>query len=157
MPKRDQGSTGGMRPPRAGKASTSASPHIRIHNDASGGEVVLVVDDDAAVRRTVCESLERFGYTVLEAADGAEALHITAMFNASPDLLLTDLVMPELTGRQLIEGLAREGRLPKVLMMSGYTDDEVLRRAGPAESYPFIKKPFTVHELAKKVREVLDS
>jgi CheY-like chemotaxis protein len=134
-----------------------ASPHIRIHKNAAGSEVVLVVEDDKAVRRTVCEALERFGYTVYEASDGAEALHITALFNTAPDLLLTDLVMPELTGRELIEGLRNEGRLPKVLMMSGYTDDEVLRRAGPAESYPFIKKPFTVHELAMKVRETLDS
>jgi CheY-like chemotaxis protein len=133
------------------------APKITLHRDLTGDEVVLVVEDDAAVRKTVCEALERFGYTVYEARDGGEALHITSMFNASPDLVLTDLVMPEVTGRELIDGLRNEGRLPKVLMMSGYTDDEVLRRTGPSESYPFLKKPFTVQELATKVRETLDS
>jgi two-component system cell cycle sensor histidine kinase/response regulator CckA len=131
--------------------------HIHVHRDVTGSEVILVVEDDKEVRRTVCEALERYGYTVYEAADGAEALHITAMFNTTPDLLLTDLVMPEVTGRELIEGLAQVGRLPKVLMMSGYTDDEVLRRARPTQSYPFIKKPFTVEELATKVRETLSA
>jgi CheY-like chemotaxis protein len=157
MPKRDSESTRGGTQPRTSGPATGASPHIRIHDDAMGSEVIFVVEDDKAVRKTVCDALERFGYTVYEAADGREALHITAMFNTTPDLLLTDLVMPEVTGRELIEGLRNEGRLPKVLMMSGYTDDEVLRRAGPAESYPFIRKPFTVRELATKVREVLDS
>jgi CheY-like chemotaxis protein len=157
MPKRDSGSIRGGTQPRTSGPATGASPHIRIHDDATGSEVIFVVEDDKAVRKTVCDALERFGYTVYEAADGREALHITAMFNTTPDLLLTDLVMPEVTGRELIEGLRNEGRLPKVLMMSGYTDDEVLRRAGPAESYPFIRKPFTVRELATKVREVLDS
>jgi two-component system cell cycle sensor histidine kinase/response regulator CckA len=138
--------------------ATSAQHKVRIVRETAGSEVILVVEDDRAVRQTVREALELYGYTVYEAADGAEALHISELFSGPPDLLLTDLVMPEVTGRELIEGLSNEGRLPKVLMMSGYTDDEVLRRrAKPHEAYPFIKKPFTHQELARKVREALDA
>ena len=78
------------------------------------------------------------------------------MFDDPPDLLLTDLVMPELSGRELIEILKVENRLPKVLLMSGHTDDDVLQRASPSERYAFIKKPFSHKELAARVREVLD-
>lgn len=139
-------------------AASSAQHKVRIVRETAGNEVILVVEDDRAVRQTVREALELYGYTVYEAADGAEALHISELFSGPPDLLLTDLVMPEVTGRELIEGLSNEGRLPKVLMMSGYTDDEVLRRgAKPESAYPFIKKPFTHQELARKVREALDA
>lgn len=138
-------------------ATTSAQHRARALGEITGNEVVLVVEDDQAVRQTVREALELYGYTVYEASDGAEALHISELFSGPPDLLLTDLVMPEVSGRELIEGLRNEGRLPKVLMMSGYTDDEVIRRrAKPTEGYPFIKKPFTHQELARKVRQTLD-
>lgn len=122
-----------------------------------GDEVILVVEDDPSVRRMCRESLERHGYTVLEAENGAEALHLAGLFQTPPNLLLTDLVMPELTGRELIEGLKSRGLLPKTLLMSAYTDDEILKRARPSERYPFIKKPFSHQELAERVREVLDS
>lgn len=130
---------------------------MRVHRDLGGSEVILVVEDDANLRATVRASLEFYGYTVLEAEDGDEALRLTALFNTMPDLLLTDLVMPNVTGRELIEALSLEGRLPKVLMMSGYTDDHVLQRAGPTKSYPFIRKPFTHEELARRVRELFDT
>lgn len=136
--------------------SVTVPRRVQMHKDVSGDEVILVVEDDLHVRSTVRSSLEYYGYTVVEAADGEEALRLSALFNTRPDLLLTDLVMPNVTGRELIEALAMEGRLPKVLLMSGYTDDAVLQRASPAKLYPFIKKPFTHEELAAKVRELLD-
>lgn len=129
----------------------------RPHRDVSGDEIILVVEDDAGVRATVREALERYGYTVLVAADGDAALRLVQLLTTPPDLLLTDLVMPEVTGRELIESLEMEGSLPKVLMMSGYTDDDVLRRSRPSEGYPFIKKPFTHQELALKIRQTLDA
>jgi two-component system, cell cycle sensor histidine kinase and response regulator CckA len=135
----------------------SSPAHVRMHKDVSGTEVILVVEDDKAVRSMVHEMLERHGYTALEAADGAEALRVAELFNTPPDLLLTDLVMPELSGRELIEELRFGGKLPKVLLMSGYTGDDVLRRDAPAQGHPFIRKPFTHLELAAKVREVLDN
>jgi len=122
----------------------------------NGSEVILLVEDDTTVRRMVRDALERHGYTVFEASDGSDALRVAAMFDTPPDLLITDLVMPELSGRELIEVLKVENRLTKVLLMSGHTDDEVLKRASPAERYPFIKKPFSHKELAIRVREVLD-
>jgi len=130
----------------------------RVRKDVSGSEVILVVEDDKAVRSMVQEMLERYGYTALEAADGAEALRVAELYNSPPDLLLTDLVMPEVSGRELIEELRAEDKLPKVLLMSGYTDDdEVLKHGSHAAEYPFIKKPFTHYELAVKVREALDT
>lgn len=139
------------------EAAQAKKRGLRVSRDVTGTEMVLVVEDDPSLRAMVRESLEFYGYTALEAADGDEALRQAALYNAMPDLLLTDLVMPNVTGRELIEALSIEGRLPKVLMMSGYTDDDVLRRASPTQSYPFIKKPFTHEELAAKVREILDS
>lgn len=124
--------------------------------DLTGDELILLVEDDLQVRGVVREALERYGYTVMVAADGGEASRLMQLLSAPPNLLLTDLVMPEVTGRELIEGLRLEGQLPKVLMMSGYADDDVLRRARPSDVLPFIRKPFTHEQLAAKVRQVLD-
>jgi two-component system cell cycle sensor histidine kinase/response regulator CckA len=121
-----------------------------------GEEIILVVEDDPSVRRTVCDSLEQYGYTVFEAQDGADALRVSDHLSTLPDLLLTDVVMPDVGGRELIEGLAHENRLPKVLLMSGYTD-AILERSLPKTRYPFIPKPFTHEELAERVRAVLDA
>ena len=122
-----------------------------------GSEIILVVDDDDAVREVVRASLERYGYTVLDARDGAHALEVSEIFRGLPDLLLTDLMMPRVTGRELVDALAQRGARPRVLLMSGYTDDEVLRRGLRDKRYPFIQKPFTREEIARKVREVLDA
>jgi len=135
---------------------TTARRAFRAPADLKGDEVVFVVEDDEAVRDLVRGSLERYGYTVYVASDGAEALRIAEMFSAAPDLLLTDLIMPEVTGRELVQQLSAEGRLPKVLLMSGYPGDEALR-SEPQTDYPFIQKPFTHAELARKVRDVLDA
>lgn len=129
---------------------------LQVIRSLAGNEVILVVEDDVALRRMVRASLELYGYTVLEARDGEEALKLMALYNTTPDLLLTDLVMPNVTGRELIEALTMDGKLPKVLVMSGYTDDPVLHRAGPSESFPFLRKPFTHEELAAKLRTLLD-
>jgi len=120
-----------------------------------GHEVILVVEDDADVRNAVRLALERFGYSVLEAEDGTDALRLMDLLTAPPDLLLTDLVMPEVGGRELVSVLAKEGKLPRVLLMSGYTN-AALESALPAADHPFIAKPFTHEELAAQVREVLD-
>jgi len=130
---------------------------LQVIRSLAGTEVILVVEDDQALRGMVRASLELYGYTVLEAANGEEALRLLALYNASPDLLLTDLVMPHVTGRELIEALSMEGRLPKVLIMSGYTDHQVLQRAGPGDSFPFLRKPFTHEELAAKLRTLFDN
>jgi two-component system cell cycle sensor histidine kinase/response regulator CckA len=138
------------------KSEAPAKPRVTV-DLVNSGEVILLVEDDHAVRATVRAALEHYGYVVVEARDGGEAQRLMALFNVLPDLILTDLVMPNVTGRELIEGLALEGQLPKVLLMSGYTDDDLTRIGSATQTHPFIRKPFTHDELATKVREVLSS
>jgi len=116
--------------------------------------VILVVDDDATVRSVARMVLERDGYTVLEAEDGAHALVLCEAFGSAPDLILTDIMMPDVDGGQLIDELSREGKTPRVLMMSGYADESVLQSIGKLDT-PFLQKPFTIEELSRSVRQVL--
>ncbi|MDQ3743312.1 MAG: response regulator [Acidobacteriota bacterium] len=123
---------------------------------ARGTETVLVVDDDEMVRNLAREALELEGYTVLTARDGCEALALCRERRAEVDLLITDVVMPEMSGRELAERLADECPGARVLYMSGYTDDAVVRHGVLEAGTHFLQKPFTPGGLARKVREVLD-
>lgn len=123
-----------------------------------GDEVVMVVEDDLAVRNVVRASLEQYGYTVYTAVDGDMALAVCEAFNTRPDLLLTDVMMPHMTGDELVNQLGKSGLLPRVLMMSGYTAGmEGVHAKVTSGEVAFIAKPFSHHELARKVRRVLDS
>ena len=136
-------------------ASDQADPHM--HTAASGGsETILLVEDDALVRSLVRTVLRNEGYTLLEAADGREALVIASQHPGSIDLLLTDVVMPQMSGRELAEQLRQTRRQIKVLFMSGYTDDAVVRHGLLMARVEFLAKPFSRLKLAAKVREVLD-
>jgi PAS domain S-box-containing protein len=131
-------------------------PLSAIEPVAGGRETVLLAEDDPAVRELVADVLTKKGYHVLRAADGLAAL---AMARAHPKeirLLVTDLVMPGMTGRQLAEALAVVHPNITVLFMSGYTDDAVVRHAVLEEGVPYIQKPFAPRALAAKVRELLD-
>ena len=121
-----------------------------------GTETVLVVEDAAAVRTVVRQMLERSGYAVLDAADGALALEIAARHHGPIHLVVTDVVMPAMGGRQLSEQLARLRPETKVLYTSGYTDDAIVRHGVLEAGVPFLQKPFTPEALVRKVREVLD-
>ncbi len=123
----------------------------------TGHESILVVEDDEMVLRMACTILMRHGYEVLHASSGIEALHLLERHEGPVHLLLTDVVMPEMNGRELCEMLAQ--RLPglKVLYMSGYTDDVIACHGLLEEGTYLIHKPFSVHELPARVREVLDS
>jgi PAS domain S-box-containing protein len=120
-----------------------------------GNETILLLEDSPPVRTAVRVMLERLGYTVLEAADGRAALGYAAL-RRPIDLLLTDVVMPEQSGREIAEkaGAMRPGL--RVLFMSGYLDDAVLRHGIERETVNFIQKPFTIEALAAKVRETID-
>ena len=115
------------------------------------GETILIVDDDDYVRRSAARSLRRAGYAVVEACDGEAALRVIA--ETMPDLMLTDVVMPGMDGRQLAERAMAKSPSLKVVFMSGYTEDEVVRRGVRAS---LIQKPFSLAALTQKVREVLD-
>ena len=122
----------------------------------SGTETILLAEDATAVRVAARQILERFGYTVVEAANGTDALR-AARNGAAIDLLLTDVVMPEMSGRELVERFAKLRPNTKVLFMSGYTDDAIVRHGVLRPGTAYLQKPFSPDTLARKVREVLDS
>src|SRR3989442_3496438 len=122
----------------------------------SGTETVLLVEDEATVRALARRALESQGYTVLEARAGEEALQLCERHDGPIHLLLTDVVMPGMSGRELAARLARDGRGARVLFMSGYTDDAVLRHGVMEEGTHYLQKPVTADALARKVREVLE-
>ncbi len=120
-----------------------------------GTETVLLVEDEGEVRTLVRRGLENSGYTVLEAAQGEEALQVSAQYQGPIHLLLTDVVMPGMSGRELAQRLTPLRHEMKVLYMSGYADDAILRYGVLASGAAFLWKPFTADAVAQKVREVL--
>jgi len=122
-----------------------------------GTETVLLVEDAAAVRAVTKQVLERQGYMVLEAADGEAALQLTQRHRGPIHLLLTDVVMPRVSGRELAEQFARLRPDAKVLYASGYTDDSVVRHGILESGTAYLQKPFSPESLARKVRDVLDA
>ncbi len=121
-----------------------------------GTETVLVVEDAAAVRTVMRQGLERYGYTVLEAPDGDTALQLAAKHHGPIHLLLTDVVMPGVSGPQLADQLVRLRPGIKVLYASGYSDDAIIHHGILEPGIAYLQKPFTRDALALKVREVLD-
>ncbi len=127
-----------------------------LHSMPRGSERVLLVEDEDAVRALARLVLASCGYTVLEAADGREAVRAAEHDSGRIDLVVSDVVMPHLGGRQLVEQLAAVKPGMKVLFLSGYTDDAIVRHGVLEAEYAFLQKPFTPTALAQKVREVLD-
>ena len=123
---------------------------------SDGSETVLVAEDEGAVRTIVRLTLQGRGYRVLEAADGGEALRVATTHDGPIHLLLTDVVMPEIDGQELSERIRAICPDLKVVFLSGYTDDEVIRRGVLRAEAHFMQKPFTPAALAEKVRAVLD-
>jgi PAS domain S-box-containing protein len=117
--------------------------------------LVLVVEDEAAVRQLVRRALEAAGLTVLEAENGQQALEVVSRRREIPKLVLTDVIMPGLNGRELSERLASAQPGLPVLFMSGYTGEDVMLRSLLPEQAPFIQKPFAPEELVAKVRTML--
>ncbi len=128
-----------------------------LHPLPRGSETVLLVEDEDAVRALARHVLAFCGYTVLEAADGREAVRVAEQHAGRIDLVASDVVMPYLGGRQLVERVAATRPGIKVLFLSGYTDDAVVRHGVLEAEYAFLQKPFTPTALAQKVREVLDA
>jgi CheY-like chemotaxis protein len=117
--------------------------------------LVLVVEDEPAIRELVRRTLEGVGLLVIEAENGRQALDIFALGGEPPKLVLTDVIMPELNGRELSDLLADLHPNLPVLFMSGYTGDDVLARSLLPETAPFIQKPFAPEELLARVRAML--
>ena len=121
-----------------------------------GSETVLLVEDEPAVREMTQAALQRHGYTVLPAASGAEALQIARANQGAIDVVLTDVVMPGMSGPQLVERLREDQPRLAALFMSGYTSDAVLRHGIETGEADFLQKPFSASALATKLRQVLD-
>jgi PAS domain S-box-containing protein len=124
---------------------------------AIGHETILLVEDEAALREVVERMLRSMGYKVLKAASGSEALLIGQEVATEIHLLLTDVVMPEMSGRQLAVQLLGKRPSMRVLYMSGYTDDAIVHHGVLDPGTEFISKPFTSSDLARKVRDTLDA
>ena len=117
---------------------------------------VSIVEDDAEVRVATRRFLENYGYTVLEASHGLEALRLCQQYSGFIDLLITDVVMPGMSGRELVEQLADICREIPVLCVSGYTDDVMIRHGVLQANITLLQKPFSADVLVHKVREILN-
>ena len=150
-----QGTTFKIYFPLVEEAATVPAAH-EAPGSLQGTETVLLAEDSAAVRTVANQVLTRHGYKVLEAVDGRSALEVGTRHEGPVHLLVTDVVMPEMSGRQLAERLKERRPALKVLFVSGYTDDAITRHGILEPGIAFLQKPFTPESLARKVREVLD-
>jgi two-component system cell cycle sensor histidine kinase/response regulator CckA len=140
--------------------AVSAEDHdedVRRNAVPRGSETILLVEDDPKLRVLAVRVLKKYGYEVLVADCGSEALAIASNPETLIDAVVTDVVMPGINGRQLVEKLLESRPALPALLMSGYADDEVLRRGVMQGDREFLQKPFTPEQLARKVRAVLDS
>ncbi len=142
--------------PRLSEAVTPAITVAEPPEQLSGRETVLLTEDEDAVRAVAVAALERRGYRVLAATDGEAAMAISRAFPGRIDLLVTDVIMPGVGGRQLADALTRERPGLPVLYVSGYTDDRALMDELVNGERTLLSKPFTSLELARRVRQTID-
>ncbi|MBM2811788.1 MAG: multi-sensor hybrid histidine kinase [Chloroflexi bacterium] len=150
-----RGSTFKIYLPRVDEAAPTPGPSdpAGIRN---GWETILLVEDEEGVRLLVSEVLRANGYTVLEAPNGAEGQRICERYGGPIHLLLTDVVMPEMSGRELAEVIGRLRPELRVIYMSGYTSDTVIRHGVLEQGLRYLEKPFTPEELTRMVRQTVD-
>ena len=121
-----------------------------------GSETILVVDDEPTVREMIREILETCGYQVLEAKNGFEAMEVYEREGEKINLVITDLLMPRMSGQSLVDLLSFSHLQNRILYISGYFDDHLITRSEIERQQNFIEKPFTAESLARKVRSILD-
>ncbi len=123
-----------------------------------GSETILIAEDEEVVRDLIFESLNKFGYNVIEAENGKKALQVCKKDSEKPiQLLITDVIMPDMGGSELAKKLEKLKPKMKVLYISGYTDNTIVHHGVLDEGVAFLQKPFSSQGLAQKVREVLDT
>jgi PAS domain S-box-containing protein len=149
------GSTFKVHLPRVQKAHAHADAPCSVA-PSGGSEKILVVEDEDAVRSLICSILQRQGYTVLRAKNGGEALLACERHSGTIDLMITDVIMPSMSGDDLAARLNTVRPEMKVIFMSGYTDSAIVHHGVLANGTAFLEKPFTPQAVARKVREVLD-
>ena len=141
--------------PRVDATPAQQEPVKVTKEEARGAETILLVEDESPLRSLVRGLLEGVGYTVLEARDGEDALLLSNEFSGQIHLLVTDVVMPKMSGPELAQHLAPLRQDMKVLFMSGYADDAMVRHGILDSNAAYLQKPFTPESLARKVREIL--
>ena len=151
------GSTFKIYLPRIDQDEPASRPAPSESDTDRGAETILVAEDEDIVRKLAEEILQDCGYTVLSVADGKEALSLSEKHSGSIDLLVTDIIMPGMDGRQLAERLSRQWPEIKVLYISGYTDDVVIRPGELDADTEFLQKPFTSQTLTTKIRKILNA
>ena len=134
----------------------AAASSVSAVHAPRGMETVLVVEDNKSVLEMVCQILKRQGYRAIKAENAAHCIEVAKACNEPIDLLLTDVVMPGMNGKELFKRLTTTQSKLKVIYMSGYTDDTIVYHGILEDEINFIQKPFSVQSLAQKVREVLD-
>jgi CheY-like chemotaxis protein len=142
--------------PRSTDHQVSETPPAVSIGSVEGTEVVLVVEDEPLVRRLVCETLKKHGYHILEASSATEAIDLSSPSGQRIDLLLTDVIMPQMNGKALYQALQPFQPQLEVIYMSGYADDIIIHHGILEEGINFIQKPFTLQLLTTKVRQVLN-
>jgi CheY-like chemotaxis protein len=143
--------------PRVDAPVEAAAPGPARTAWRGGDETVLVVEDQEPIRRLIGKILESQGYAVLAAADGREALRVAEHHAGTIHILVTDVVMPEMSGREVGRRLAAGRPEMRVLYLSGYAGDSIVRDGVLEPGLSFLQKPFTPETLAHRVREVLDA
>ncbi|MBN2344119.1 MAG: response regulator [Deltaproteobacteria bacterium] len=152
----DVGSTFKIFLPRAGRSGATSDTNWEDTAPQRGFETVLLVEDEHLVRRLAKRQLESNGYSVIEAVDGNAAIEIFRQHEEEIDIVLTDVVMPGISGVELVKKLKQKSPLIKVIFMSGHNDEIIDQHGIRKTQYPLLTKPFTVQQLCEKLREVLD-
>ena len=116
----------------------------------------MIVEDDQEVRSFNCEILQSLGYRVFDAPDGIEALKLIEIIDQTIDLVISDVVMPKMRGRELANKISEKYPKIKVLFISGYSDNQIAQNGILISGIHFLQKPYSIEKLAKKVREILD-
>jgi PAS domain S-box-containing protein len=140
-----------------GRPAEEPAEEAAVPRADGGGETVLLVEDQDNVRELTAKVLRGLGYRVLEASGGEQALALSAAFQGVVHLVLTDVVMPRMSGSAVAESLKLQRPDVRVLYMSGYTDDMIVRHGIREREVEFLSKPFTPEQLARKVRQVLEA
>jgi PAS domain S-box-containing protein len=141
--------------PRVADPADSPRLDKQAQAPTGGSETVLLVEDEESVRELVRETLKARGYIVIEASDGIEGMRVSDEYQSKIEILITDVVMPGMSGRELAKRVAAARPDIKVLYLSGYTEDAIIHEGALEPGTAFLQKPFTLQVLARKVREVL--
>jgi len=152
----NQGTTFSICLPKVSGPDLERTTEAKKPAHATGNETILLVDNEEDLRNAACEYLESCGYRVLTAGDGREAAAICDEHEGAISLLISDIVMPRLNGRGLVEHVRKARPRTNVLMISGYADDAVLSHGISLDSSCFLQKPFTFQDLGAKIRAILD-